>query len=363
MIQESITGPGQSPGIEIVREGDSIAEIQSPSLTTQSRELSLRPDNRFLNHFRYKMRFFKSLFRKYGPNPLDRLLRLASRKGQNRFLICWNRGLGDIALGLYALVYRIRQYVPDAEITFLTRSDLQEGFSLLEGVRIFVDPTWKRGVAFNLETSLQTLSLSQKEFDLILEHPDPTRWLMWQLGKLTPHLQWKEEWDLLCSQFSIDPNKPCIGAHVHTETRYAYEKNWPFDQWRTLFEKTTGEHGAQVLLFGFTPHPCFEMEGVIDLRGKTSLHQMLSLIKNRCHSLIVPDSGVLSLVYFLNCTFPLKVISLWADPRQGILKQNVSSPNRGLIHHPLIAPKGDLRTISAEQVLNVLYEGSLCSMS
>jgi hypothetical protein len=53
MIQKSVTGPCQSPGIEIVREGDSIAEIQSPSLTTQSRELSLRPGDRFLNHFRY----------------------------------------------------------------------------------------------------------------------------------------------------------------------------------------------------------------------------------------------------------------------------------------------------------------------
>jgi hypothetical protein len=54
MIQKSVTGPCQSPGIEIAREGDSIAEIQSPSLTTQSRELSLRPGNQFLNHFRYK---------------------------------------------------------------------------------------------------------------------------------------------------------------------------------------------------------------------------------------------------------------------------------------------------------------------
>jgi hypothetical protein len=52
MIQKSVTGPYQSPAIEIVRERDRIAEIQSPSLTTQSRELSL-------NHFRYKKKHVK----------------------------------------------------------------------------------------------------------------------------------------------------------------------------------------------------------------------------------------------------------------------------------------------------------------
>jgi DNA mismatch repair protein MutL len=61
MVQKSVPGPCQSPGIEIVREGGSIVEIQSPSLTTQSQELSLRPGNRFLNHFRYKTDEIRSL--------------------------------------------------------------------------------------------------------------------------------------------------------------------------------------------------------------------------------------------------------------------------------------------------------------
>ena len=32
-------------------------------------------------------------------------------------MLFWNRGLGDIALGLYAIVHRIRESIPDAKIT------------------------------------------------------------------------------------------------------------------------------------------------------------------------------------------------------------------------------------------------------
>jgi hypothetical protein len=48
--------------------------------------------------------------------------------------------------------------------------------------------------------------------------------------------------------------------------------------------------------------------------------------------------------------FPLTVISLWADPDQGILKQAVSSPNKGLKHIPLISEDKDIARISVEKV-------------
>ena len=54
-------------------------------------------------------------------NELDRLLKKASSERKQKFLIVWNRGLGDIALGLYALVYRIKSVMPAAHIAFLTR--------------------------------------------------------------------------------------------------------------------------------------------------------------------------------------------------------------------------------------------------
>ena len=51
-------------------------------------------------------------------------------------------------------------------------------------------------------------------------------------------------------------------------------------------------------------------------------------IRNRCRILVAPDSGVLTAAYYLADDFPLDVISLWSDPRQGILKQGCPSPNR-----------------------------------
>src|SRR5438132_1362726 len=145
----------------------------------------------------------KHLIKKYGINPFDRLLKQAQRSGKTGFLICWNRGLGDIPLGLYALNQRIFHFIPEAKITYLTRADLAPGFALLKKVEVLVDPSWKRGAAFDLNTSLQRCQRVSSEFDILLETPDPTRWLMWQLGKLTPKLEWNSEWDLLYQRFGV----------------------------------------------------------------------------------------------------------------------------------------------------------------
>ncbi len=108
----------------------------------------------------------------------------------------------------------------------------------------------------------------------------------------------------------------------------------------------------QVLLFGFNPTLAFP--GTCDLRGQTTLLEMLSLIKNRCRFLLVPDSGVLSLTYYIDAIFPIHVISLWADPKQGVLKQKVVSPNTELVSRPLIAKNKDLRTLSVDTVMEAL---------
>jgi ADP-heptose:LPS heptosyltransferase len=300
---------------------------------------------------------FKNLWRKYGINPFDALLKRARKQGDGRFLICWNRGLGDIPLGLYALVLRIRRFIPDAEITFLTRSDLYDGFKLLSGVQAVVDPEWKRGVAFDLDKSLLNTGLMRTDFDVILERPDPTHWLMWQLGKVVPKLEWDPQWDALAERFGLDKGKRYIGVHVQTETQYAYEKNWPLDYWHAFFKKACTEHGVGVVLFGFGSTPRFEGEGIVDLRGSTTLFEMLSVIKNCCSYLVVPDSGVLSIAYYIDASFPIEIVSLWADPNQGILKQNVASPNPLLRHRPLIAQNKDLRTVGVDRALETLFSG------
>lgn len=294
------------------------------------------------------MSLLKRFWRRYGINPLDRLLKRCQQQGSLRFLICWNRGLGDIPLGLYALVHRIREAIGAAEITFITREDLADGFKLLEGVSVIVDPKWKRGSSVEIDSALVCL----EDFDQIIKYPDPTGWLMWQLGKLTPKLSWKAEWDLFAASYSLDPNKIYIGIQVQTQTTYGYEKNWPLSHWQEFCNSLPSEYG--VILLGFASPLKLEGPGIVDLRGKTSLLEMLSVIKNSCRYLLVPDSGVLSMVYYLDVSYPLEVISLWADPEQGILKQNVSSPNSLLVHTPLIAQNRDLSTVAVTDVMSAL---------
>lgn len=298
------------------------------------------------------MKKFFDLFRK---NALDQLFKKAQKEKKSRILITWNRGLGDIALGLYALTFRIRQFIPEAHITFVTRSDLEEGFALLPNVNVLVGKDWKRGSPFDLIRTLAQHNLKPDAFDLILENPDATRWLKWQIGSLTPKLEWNAKWDDLWKRFDLQEDKRYVGVHVQTETNYNYEKNWPLSHWKELFEKLRKEHSFHIVLFGFSPSPVFTQEGIIDLRGKTNLPEMLSIIKQRCSLLVVPDSGVLSLTYYLNIEKPLKIISLWADPHQGVLKQNVASPNSKLLHLPLIGPSNDISQISVNTVLEKVH--------
>lgn len=290
---------------------------------------------------------FKKLYRKFGPNPLDQMLKRAQKRSQKKILLFWNRGLGDIALGLFAIVHRIREFIPDSQITFLTRPNLRDGFLLLGDVEVLVAPQLKRGDKFDIAL------VDPSEFDLIIDNPDPTYWVKWQLGKLTPLLHWQKEWDSLSQKFNLDPHATYVGAHVQTETSYAHWRNWPNESWTALFEKITGS-GKKVLLFGFEKEPAFDIPGIVDLRGQTPLFELLSIIKNHCSALIVPDSGVSSMVYFLNETFPIKHISLWADPNNGILKQNVASPNLKLLHIPLIGKDKNISNISVEEVYGKL---------
>ncbi|MBN1915304.1 MAG: hypothetical protein JW769_05395 [Parachlamydiales bacterium] len=291
----------------------------------------------------------KKILRRILPNPLDRLLQQAKKQAKTKFLLAWNRGLGDIPLGLYAIVEQIRKYVPDAQVTFLTRKDLEEGFCLLEGVKVLVEDRWNRKDAYDVQESLRRLNIDPRQFDLILEKPDPTYWVAWQKKRVIPHLYWNASWDLLSRPYQSLSRKG-IAVHVQTETNYALWRNWPEKHWKELFSKAPGPF----FLFGLRNSPQFEGENIVDLRGKTSILSMLSIIKNCCHTLIAPDCGVLALVYYLNISCPLRVISLWSDPTQGVLKQGVASPNALLEHFPLIAPDKNLVNLRVDEVMEKL---------
>ncbi len=266
----------------------------------------------------------KQLFRKFAPNPLDQRLKKLAASNCKKILIPWNRGLGDIPLGLYATIKRIRDFIPDADITFMTRSDLSDGFSLLEDVKTIVMPEWRRHTPYTLPSDLSS-------YDYVLENADPTWWVSWQLGKLVPKLVWNSAWDNLHEKFQLPDN--CLGVHVNSETSYGYQKNWPTEKFEELFNSIS----SPILLFGLHKTHSFKHPHIIDLRGEMTLPEMLSIIKNKCQTLLTPDSGVLSLLYYLDVAFPLRIISLWADPHQGVLKQNVSSPNPLLTHIPILS--------------------------
>ena len=292
----------------------------------------------------------RSLVRKLRGNELDRILERASRGGARRFLVFWNRGLGDIALGLYALFARIREAVPAAEITVLTRRDLAEAFVLFDVQRVIVDPELERGDRDGYAHAVARLGVKAAEFDVVLERPDPTNWLAGQLGTVVPRLAWRPEHDALASRLPLDDGRAYVGAHVSAETArfYGYVKDWPAASWQSLF---VGLAGECCVLFGHSPAPPLEGEGIVDLRGQTTLLEMLAIVKNRCRVLVAPDSGVLTMAYYLDCAFPLTVISLWSDPRQGVLKQGVASPNPLLRHVPLIGEGEDVRRIPVAEVL------------
>ena len=292
----------------------------------------------------------RKLKRKFQSNPLDLLLEKAKEKREKRFLLGWNRGLGDIALGLYAINHRIRFYIPDAEITYVVRPNLKDGFSLLEDIETIAVPKWIRGEDYSLLKTLKELEIDSERFDVMIEKPDPTYWVPWQRGVLIPKLEWNPANDCLVKEFSLSEEHIHFGCQPIVESGYGLWRNWPIRYYEELFEQLDQKKNVKMILFGFDPYPKFSQECIIDLRGKTNLFQLISIIKNRLSLFIGPDSGILSMVYYLNEVFPIRVISLWADSDHGILKQNVASPNPRLEHIPLISEHRSLASLSVNEV-------------
>lgn len=284
----------------------------------------------------------RSLKRRFLPNPLDWKL----RNGGRRILIGWNRGMGDLALGLYAVIHRIREKIPDAEITFVTRSGLVDAFRLLEGVHVIEEKGWKRG-------DVPDLSRYQG-YDIVIPQPSPTDWCRWQLGKLTPRLKWRSEWSGLWQKLGIPEATNCIGVQVSAETAYGTWRNWPHERWCELFALLGKRPDTRVVLLGVGEGEKFEGDHIIDLRGKTTLFELVSLIRERLSCVIAPDSGILSLAYYLDEPFPLRVVSLWAGMHHGILKQGVPSPNPWLEHRPVFGQERNLASVKASEVLQAI---------
>jgi ADP-heptose:LPS heptosyltransferase len=98
----------------------------------------------------------------------------------------------------------------------------------------------------------------------------------------------------------------------------------------------------------------------VDARGRTSLLEVMAIIRHRCPILVAPDSGPLTMTYYLDTDAPIGVVSLWADPRQGILKQGVQSPNPKLRHRAILAPDERIENITTDSVMAALCPFILC---
>ena len=285
------------------------------------------------------MGFIKKLFKPLAPTFFRLRLIFWKLQKKKSFLILWNRGLGDIALGLYGLNLRIRENIQEAQITYITREDLKIGFEFLGNCNVIVDPMMKRGKPYLMHEDLK------REHAIIIEKANPTDWLLDQLNHIQPKMT--------LGQINLHKVKTKIALHVQSETGqfYGYEKNWPTSSFRNLIQKLNLQ-GITPLLIGLKKDDSYKELLVEDLRGELKLDQTIRLILEECHTLVAPDSGILSLVYYFEHPSPLKIISLWADPHQGILKQKVSSPNPLLNHIPLI--EKDLKNLDVDSVMRVL---------
>ena len=260
---------------------------------------------------------------------------------KNKILIIWTKGLGDIALGLFALNTRILKWIPQSKITYLTRPDLHQGIELLRNCQVISDPLMKRGQPYIVSEKIKT------DFDHIVYNCAPTFWIYDLLKKLTPRLK--------LESLNSSVKKSKIAIHVQTETAefYRYDKNWPLEKFKKLIRRLNAL-GEKPVLLGLKKDDHFLDLYVEDLRGEKSILEVFHLILEECRVLIAPDSGILSMVYYLDHQVSLKVISLWSDPNQGILKQGVDSPN-SLLEHIYFCNR-DLSLVDVESVFSCIIE-------
>jgi ADP-heptose:LPS heptosyltransferase len=296
----------------------------------------------------------KKIIRKIAANPLDKMLKIAKKKNKKAILLAWNRGLGDIPLGMYSIVLKIKEYIPDAKITFLVRKSLIDGFSLLKDIEIIEAPLWKRGEKEDIYKALLKQNINPKSFDLIIDSPDPTYWVKWQLGKIIPKLSWNKKYENLFKTYNLSSKFKYIGIQPSSETIYGYQKNLPIQTWKKLFSCLEKDQNLKILLFGNEKKEEFLNQNIIDLRGKTDLFSLISIIKNKCDYLVLPDSGILSIIYYLNEDFPIKIVSLWSEANQGVLKQDVTSPNQFLKHFSIISKNKNIANITIEEIISKL---------
>jgi len=212
----------------------------------------------------------------------------------------WNRGLGDIALGLTPLFARIRAQDERSRIVVFTRADLAEAFALTEADEVHAVPGLARGESADALTAAVRAGVVVSPSATVFPNPDPTRWLRSRDAEFPPRLHWNPAWNAMADRVvPAERGRITIGAHVNSETGqfYRYVKDWPADHWRALMRRFSDARGVRWLLFGQAAASEFAQSNVVDLRGRTSLLELLATVRTRCDVLVAPDSGILTAVY------------------------------------------------------------------
>ena len=291
----------------------------------------------------------------------ERALARAPRGAGNRFLFFWNRGLGDIALGLVPLFARIRARFPHAHIAVITREELRVPMSMADVDAVHVLPGLEREARIDIAAACRVLGLAPGGYAAVFGYPDPNRWLEGRRRDFPPRLRWDPAWDALADAVVPPSGRIAIGAHVSSETSryYGYRKDWPGPSWQALFDRFPASSGVQWLLLGKAADAHYHGDNVTDLRGRTDFASLLAVIRHRLRMLVAPDSGILTTAYCLDVCFPLAVVSLWADPRQGVLRVGCASPNPLLTHHPVVAPGEDISRLDVASVAAALRATSV----
>jgi hypothetical protein len=252
---------------------------------------------------------------------------------------------------------RAAERIPGASIEVVTRADLEEPFRLTAARAVHVVPGLARGDRLGADDACARLPADPRAGALAIDAPDATRWLAVTRRPASPRFGWDPANDTLAGPL-VDrgDRRPWIAVHANTETaqHYGYVKDWPADAWRRLFREMARRHDVRFVLLGHGREPAFDEPNVVDLRGRTGFLAMLALVRTRCTALVAPDGGILNAVYFLDAEFPITVVSLWSDPRQGLLKARSRSPNPGLVHVPLVGAGHDVRGIAPTDVLAAL---------
>src|SRR5687767_5680611 len=89
----------------------------------------------------------------------DRTLERAAADRRADYLFFWNRGLGDIALGLVPLFARVRARRPDARIVVVTREELRVPFAMTGADEVHVLPALEREARVDLLAMCRALKL------------------------------------------------------------------------------------------------------------------------------------------------------------------------------------------------------------